>query len=384
MGVGASGGTRRHVIGLVGVTAIAVVLVAIHVPLVLSTGSHPLQAMMADATLFGLLLYLWYWARNAGIRPTDLQRVGGWLALGTIVFGGGTLYQAWVSGEAIGVGSGSTVAGFAVVGASAGLLIGINDVNRLVSARDEQAERERAEKLTEVLTVLNRVLRHDVRNDAHLIVGYADLIAADHADPDSSLDEYLERVRSRATDAVDRSERARDIERVLFDGTDALESVDLAERLESRIEELTSRHPHAEVDLRVDADARVTAHGLVDSALENVLENAVEHSDREAPEVGVRVDRVVDGGDPYVRVAVADDGPGIPETERRVLARGTESPLEHSSGLGLWLVTWTIQASGGFVDIRDREPRGTDVRLHFRPVSAEPPEGKFPALDAPA
>ncbi|MEF8841451.1 MAG: ATP-binding protein [Haloarculaceae archaeon] len=381
---GGAGPTRWHVAGLVSVTAIAFALVAVHVAMVLASGRPDVGALMVDATLFGLLLYLWHWARNRGIRPSDLQRVGGWLALGTLVFGGGTLYQAWVADGASGVVPAGAVAGFAVVGASAGLLIGINDVNRLVSARDEHEERERAEKLTEVLAVLNRVLRHDVRNDAHLIVGYADLIAADHADPDSPLEEYLEKVRDRATDAVDRSEQARDIERVLFDDADALETVDLVERLEDRIEGLASRYPEAEVDLRVDADVGVTAHGLVDSALDNVLENAVEHNDCEAPVVEVRVDRVVDDGDPYVRVAVGDDGPGIPENERRVLARGTESPLEHSAGLGLWLVSWIVQASGGFVDIADREPRGSDVRLHFRPDSVDLPEGELPVLAPPA
>ena len=376
------GGERaaRRLAGLASITAIAIALVAVHVPLVLASGVPAVQAGMVDATLFGLLLYLWHWARETDVRPSDLQRVGGWLALGTLLFGGGTLYQAWLADGAGGLAPTSSVAGFAVVGASAGLLIGVNDVNRLVSARQERDQRARAEKLTEVLTVLNRVLRHDVRNDAHLIVGYADIIATDHADPDSPVAEHVEKVRRRAADAVARSERARDIERVLFDDGDALETVDLAERLEDRVDGLASRHPDAEVELRAESPARVTAHGLVDSALDNVLENAVEHSDREAPTVEVRVERVVDAGEPYVRVAVGDDGPGIPPTECRVLDRGSETPLEHSAGLGLWLVSWTVQASGGFVDIADREPRGTDVRLHFRPDSADVPGEALPAL----
>jgi signal transduction histidine kinase len=372
--------TRWHLAGLASVTAIAFALVAVHVPLVLASDRPPLRATMADATLFGLLLYLWHWARDREIRPSDLQRVGGWLALGTLVFGGGTLYQARVPGVTDGFVPASRVAGLAVVGASAGLLIGINDVNRLVSARDEQTQRERAEKLTEVLTVLNRVLRHDVRNDAHLIVGYADLIAADHVDAGSAVVEYAELVRDRANDAVQRSEQARDIERVLFDDGGSLRRVDLAARLEDRVDRLASSHPDAEIDLCVDARAAATAHGLVDSALDNVIENAVEHNDRGTPVVEARVERVVHDDEPYVRVAVGDDGPGIPETERRVLDRGIETPLEHSAGLGLWLVSWTVQASGGFVDIVPREPRGSDVRLHFRPASADVTEESLPAL----
>jgi signal transduction histidine kinase len=382
MGAGGASGKRQHVAGLVSVTALALALASVHVSLILLSERPEPQAGMVDATLFGLLLYLWHWARNRDLQAGDLQRVGGWLALGSIVFGGGTLYQAWVSGGTDGIGSAGTIAGFAVVGASAGLLIGINDVNRLVSARQERDQRARAEKLTEVLTVLNRVLRHDVRNDAHLIVGYVDLIAADHADHDSTLGAYVEKVRSRATDAVERSEQARDIERVLLDDGDSLETVDLADRLEERVERLASSYPTAEFDLSVEGPTRATVHGLVDSALDNVLENAVEHNDREHPRVEVRVDRVTRGGEPYVRVSVADDGPGIPPTERRVLERGAETPLEHSAGLGLWLASWTVQASGGFVDIADRDPRGTAVRIHFRPGSVDVPEGGLPVTPA--
>lgn len=364
--------TRRHVRGLAGVSAIVLGLLTVHVSMIAVEGRYDLGTGMPDATLFGLLLYLWYWARNADVHPSDLQRVGGWLALGTLVFGGGTLYQAWVAGGAGGlVTPGPTVAGFAVVGASAGLVIGINDVNRLVSARQERDQRARAEKLTEVLTVLNRVLRHDVRNDAHLIVGYADLAATEVPESTSSLGGYLDRIRRTAQDAVERSEQARDVERILFDDGDSLETVDLVERLDRRVERLEATNPDMEVTVDVESPARVTAHGLVDSALDNALENAVEHNDRESPRVEVRGRRVERHGEPYVQITVRDDGPGLPTTERRVLERGLETPLEHSTGLGLWIINWTVEASGGFVEIVDRETRGTDVRLHFRPTSVD-------------
>jgi hypothetical protein len=45
----------------------------------------------------------------------------------------------------------------------------------------------------------------------------------------------------------------------------------------------------------------------------------------------VRCERTNSG----VRHTVADDGPGIPDTERAVIEAGTESQLEHASSLGL-------------------------------------------------
>jgi Signal transduction histidine kinase len=49
----------------------------------------------------------------------------------------------------------------------------------------------------------------------------------------------------------------------------------------------------------------------------------------------------------FWRLSVADDGPGIPDDERMVLNRATETSLEHGSGLGLWLAKWLVDASGG-------------------------------------
>ena len=54
---------------------------------------------------------------------------------------------------------------------------------------------------------------------------------------------------------------------------------------------------------------------------------------------------------------------GIPDEEVTVLPRGTESPLHHGSGLGLWLVHWLVSASGGDLDFADNRPRGSVVTL---------------------
>jgi signal transduction histidine kinase len=46
-----------------------------------------------------------------------------------------------------------------------------------------------------------------------------------------------------------------------------------------------------------------------------------------------------------------------------VLTHGTESPLHHGSGLGLWLVHWLVEASGGDLDFADNRQRGSVVTL---------------------
>jgi K+-sensing histidine kinase KdpD len=60
---------------------------------------------------------------------------------------------------------------------------------------------------------------------------------------------------------------------------------------------------------------------------------------------------------------IADNGPGIPETEREVLTRGTETQLVHGSGIGLWIIHWVVTRYGGELSFEEREDGGSVVRL---------------------
>lgn len=76
--------------------------------------------------------------------------------------------------------------------------------------------------------------------------------------------------------------------------------------------------------------------------------------------------------------AVADDGPEINPAEYEVLAQGVETPLEHGSGVGLWIVKWGIDEVGGSVSFAEREPRGTVVTISVpveNALSADAPSG---------
>jgi signal transduction histidine kinase len=91
-----------------------------------------------------------------------------------------------------------------------------------------------------------------------------------------------------------------------------------------------------------------------------VIENAIAHSDADDAAVRVVVEADSDAGE--VTIEVSDDGPGIPRRELAVLEDGTESALEHGSGIGLWIVEWSLQRLGG--DVRyETSSAGTTVNL---------------------
>lgn len=207
------------------------------------------------------------------------------------------------------------------------------------------------------LEVANRVLRHNLSNDLNVVVGYANHVTT--RSDDSEVREAATKIHAAATGLLETSEKARVLVNSETSTTDPV-AVELTEPTRRVVEQFESV---ADVRLSVtDATATVESRRDYRTALSNLVENAVEHHDGD-PTVWVEVTTDTDADE--VVVAVADDGPGVPDTDRLAVVRGTETPLEHASGLGLWIARWTATAVGGELSISDREPRGTRVELRL-------------------
>jgi signal transduction histidine kinase len=199
------------------------------------------------------------------------------------------------------------------------------------------------------LTVLNRAFRHNIRTDTQMILGYADQLS-----PDSDAEaEALEIVEERATRIGDLGEKARVIIDLLEREQSADQPVGLHGLLYDRVERLRAEFPDVTVDIHDHSgDCRVSS--ALGPVVWNVLENAAEHNTNQDPHVGVRVELSAD----RVTIRVADNGPGIDEEEYAAVERGTETQLDHASGLGLWLIRWGASIAGGSVSVADNDPTG--------------------------
>jgi two-component system, NtrC family, nitrogen regulation sensor histidine kinase NtrY len=88
----------------------------------------------------------------------------------------------------------------------------------------------------------------------------------------------------------------------------------------------------------------------------NLIDNAVEAMDRRGA-IDIEVHHVK--AESLVRIVVADDGPGIPPTERDKLFLPYYSTKRRGSGLGLAIVRRIVAEHGGSIDVTDNLPRGT-------------------------
>lgn len=225
---------------------------------------------------------------------------------------------------------------------------------RLVSLRDVTERRQREQRLD----VLNRTLRHDLRNEANVVLGYAELGQQQHPDA-----EWVEAIRSHVSGMVEMSEKARQIEQALDEEQVERTTLDAVDVVTAVVETVERDHPDLDITTHCPESAPVWAIELVDAAIRNAVENAVEHNDNPDPLMDVAVGVTVD--DDTVAISVRDNGPGIHEDEQAVLLRGRETQLDHVSGLGLWMINWIVTRSGGEIEIEENDPRGTVLTIRL-------------------
>ena len=229
---------------------------------------------------------------------------------------------------------------------------GGTSVGNSIVLQDITAERRREQRLA----VLNRVLRHNLRNDLNVVQGYLD-IATDRVD-DADLRGMLETATRKTAGVIELGEKARSIENAMGDGAGGTTPVAVRPFLDDICEDLTAG---ADAEIRIEVPTERSVHtdpSILAVVLENLIENAVEHADTDAPVVAVRVGTA--GSD--VAIEVEDNGPGVPDHELDVLDATEETALEHGSGLGLWIVKWGVASLGGTVEF-DVSDAGTVARV---------------------
>jgi len=233
-------------------------------------------------------------------------------------------------------------------------------VGATIVLQDVTEERRREQRLT----VLNRVLRHNLRNDLNVVEGYLDV--AGKRVEDDELAYLLAIAEEKTLDVIDLAEKARGVENTMNREGDGSERIEVAALLEEVGDGLSEKYSGA---VRIEVPERVTLVAdrvLVDRLFRNLIENGLEHNDDDAPVVTVGFTGW-NGG--QATFEVGDNGPGIPDHELAVIETGEETALEHGSGLGLWLVEWAGASLGG--DVRFETDEGGTTAVVELPGAGE-------------
>lgn len=247
-------------------------------------------------------------------------------------------------------------------------------LNRQIPVRDDDGELRyvvgictditEQKKREQELDALNRILRHDIRNDMNIILGWGELL---EEYLDEGEQEPLEKVLSAANNVIDLTKVAREYAEAVVQRSDMdVKPVPLSSVLQDEVDLRKEMFPHAEFHLPNEIPkVEVKANEMLSSVFRNLLNNAVQHNDKEEPVVEIKVESLSD----KVIVRIADNGPGIPaDVEGSLFNEGEKGINSSGTGMGLTIVQTLVKQYKGEIQVTENNPTGTIFHIHLPKV----------------
>lgn len=242
-------------------------------------------------------------------------------------------------------------------------------VGYLVDITAQKEIETRLETQRNTLEMLNRVLRHDIRNDLQLIQTYAGLLE-DHVDEEG--EGHLETIQQSVDQAVDLTDTTGDLADVMLQSRSDRQPVSVRDCLSEEVETVRSTYPDAAVRVEDDLpETEVVANEMLGTVFRNILTNAIKHNDKDQPQVDIEAGIDAES----VTVRIADNGPGVPDNKKgEIFGKGEKGQESEGTGTGLYLVSSLVDRYGGDVRAKDNEPEGTIfiIELPRADAAAEP------------
>ena len=197
---------------------------------------------------------------------------------------------------------------------------------------------------------VNRLLRHDVINAAAIIDGHTSLLSNSDGTRTESV-AAIERAVTRINDTVD------DVGRIAVEPSQSdLKPIDIRPVIDRVVESVES---DCGTPILIDsAPDETTAY--VGNRIELVFRELL----RNAGEYGETVIVSIDQSVAAVQIKITDDGPGLPDMQRRLLESGEFPEFDDpSAGFGLQIVSLLTERYRGEITVETPESGGTQLTL---------------------
>jgi PAS domain S-box-containing protein len=203
----------------------------------------------------------------------------------------------------------------------------------------------------EHLSVLQRYLRHNMRNDLNVIHGVADGLTDALEDPD--LAGRAATIRQHADSLHSSAELVKDLSETVFGDDETIREVTIDAVIGAALDSLEAE-PDRITGPDDAVDAAVEVGDQLERSLAQLFDSLLEHA---SPEGGL--DLSVHPADETVQLTVECLDCEIPEMELSAFdAEGDRSATHHPSGMGLWGTKSLVESYGGAVTYEET-PEGT-------------------------
>lgn len=245
------------------------------------------------------------------------------------------------------------------------------DGDRLVRALRYAVVRSRQQRQlqrqNEQMEFFNSILRHDLLNGMNVIQSRGELLAAEL---DGEQAEWAETVVDWSDNVTDLTRKVRSTLTTLTgEESTELVPIELCPVIDAEVDRASQMDGEITITVECPDGQRVVADELLGDVIGNLLTNAVEHSGTPV-DISVTVTRDSD----EVQIAIADDGPGVPPSEReRIFQRGQHGENSSGTGFGLYFVDAMVTSWDGNVWVEENDRGGSTFVVELEAPATDLP-----------
>ena len=236
---------------------------------------------------------------------------------------------------------------------------------------DRTCVRAELRDVTEILEtthreeLFRRILRHNLRNKATVLMGYAERIRRNAETP--LVCEAADSVHSAAENVGSIVESVGDIEDAVNRDNASCTPRSASEIIRNVSASVDSDYPNADIVINEQDELRLPDNEALSCALRHAIENAITHSSETEPVATVSVKSLSDTG--RIRICIADNNPPIPKCELDAIHdRESVTTTSHGSGVGLFVMKWCVESLGGEIEVKQTQPGGNQILIYLPSV----------------
>ena len=231
-------------------------------------------------------------------------------------------------------------------------------VQAIVGGMEDITRRKQNEEgvlqFNELLTLINKILRHDLTNNL-TVMDIALKLYKKNGD-----EGLLDSVRTKVDGSYRLIDQMKSLESLISEGG-SLRSIDVHEVIDRVSVSM-------EVPVGNQCFCEVVADDAFHSVLENLILNSIKHGGTDRMLIR-SMDYPHEEG--VVSIDVIDYGKGVPDDIKEKVFRESFTHGEAAgTGLGLYIVKRTLQRYGGSITVHDNEPKGAVFRLMLRKAAS--------------
>jgi PAS domain S-box-containing protein len=220
------------------------------------------------------------------------------------------------------------------------------EIMTFIDLEDQIKAKESQEKMNEFLKQVNKILRHDISNDLMIVNNSALMFQR------TGNEEHLDHLQNSI-------ERSHDLINKMKELEDTLSLDNLLQRYDAR-SILTEISKDFDMEIKIDGEGTIRADNAIFSVFRNIISNSQKHG------MATSIIIEIKDNEEMCSISFADNGKGIPlELINMVFEEGYSYGENRGTGIGLFMVSKTMERYGGSVIAESNHPSGIKFTLSF-------------------